>query len=162
MKKASAILAITALVLFSDLAGYDSTENISGVIIFESGETLEFHNFLYFNARFRENPPTNEAIPVKYDDGIKLIPFTQLKSFKVIEFKIVSVTKESGPPTKIWTGTAEIETTDGNKVTCTYDSLGRVDVEIWDEETKSTKTQSIFVLDFKNKKLNIKEIQFNN
>jgi len=162
MKK---LFAFTVLAFFILLLGSRASlgpDKISGVIHFADGNTLEFSNILSFSAFIREKPPTKEAIPVRFEDGIRLVPLSQLKSFKIVDFEIVNLNREGGPPAKVWTGTAEVETTSGDKVRCKYDSFGIVDVEVTDKSTAAARIESIFIIDFKAKSLKIKEIVFNN
>jgi hypothetical protein len=153
-------LAITILLL--NLNALSSADKISGVIHFADGNTLEFSNIIHFSAFIREKPPTKEAIPVRFADELKLVPLSQLKSFKIVDFDIVKLDREGGPPAKVWTGTAEVETTSGEKVRCKYDSFGIVEVEVTDKSTGAARIESIFIIDFKAKSLKIKEIVFNN
>lgn len=162
MKKPFAFTVLAFFILLLGLRAWIGPDKISGVIHFADGNVLEFSNMIQLSAFIRGTPPTKEAIPIRFEDEIKLVPFSQLKSFKIVDVNNVKLDREGGPPARIWTGTADIETTSGDKVRCKYDSFGIVDVEVTDKSTGAARIESIFIIDFKAKSLKIEEIVFNN
>jgi len=162
MKKVLSLNVLCFFLLLLSFNAFGESDKVSGVIHFTDGTTLEFSNIIQFNAFYKGNPTANRSIPVKINDKIQIIPFSELKSFKILEMKNVNVNREGGPPTKILTGTAEIKTISGKQVNCEYDSIGRLEVEVLDKATNKVTQQMLFAFDFQNKTLWIKEIVFNN
>ena len=154
-------------ILFTAFFGFGSSANqkVDGTIYFEDGKTIDFYDFesvdmVVENQSVRSGK--GKGLPVYFENSQRIIPYSKLKSIKVLNFEFFKDSSYRKTVTPCIQGTAEIKTVTGMVVTCWYFRMCIVRVTILDKLTGEIKNQSFPFKPERIKKLNIRKINFNN